>query len=981
MKNNLVMSEKEVDEFGATFYTSAAWGRPVKRLKNAERFHFCGLMAPEKFTAFWKKISTSRKHEPTKLWEELQEALNKDCRALFLSGDVKVYIALDDDKIRFMFSKQALRNDKDFLFGAKPCQHTKSNRRGFTIDTAASSATGFPYHFSVLRQGVNNTQNYENMVKYMFGHRFACAAAMAQALYGLKFCSDRGYWTAPLMIALLSLGATLLGTLKRCEWVPYTYDQKLSANDKREKIETKYGRSLFSACARWHQYLVKVLAWRGGTGSVSLAMTSDCDDNETQEFDFCFQHNADARWYKDSNFTEQDRHLKAFTGSLREGEPTDQLSKDIKNHLTSLMFDVLMLNTSDIGVAWFVLRMFSFTSSASEATLRRTAPFIPTTSYAYLSFERVLAYASLSRHLNKESAIEDDSDSSNSDCFVIDSPLIKFIVKSMRAPSQKTANNCAKSAKQIVQEIQTNAITPATMELIMVTLGFSRDRAGAGMSDEDKKKKVTKWLRSVTSAATVSTDEEDSSSDQDMSDSRSLPETIAYDFPYDIFSANEVKDLLRTRVGSTAITTGRVPGPIPHPTKVDERRTVLRWLDKNPQHIILHEQQGEDNNLRDAVLSGVVPRSFLRSLEGKEKAAMKLGHQNEANYLRQYFEDSKAGKVPDVNIVDVMRCGLAMKQGEMFVRDTADGIAFEQREPAEDGENCFDPISSHMIECKCRSGSGSDGSLKKAEAIQKKIVDLKGDSAYIEVATGSAVYLRLSSQEKDLIEELIPCPSERIQTLHHAYTYGRQTVTFLVGDPHGRILYGLIITFDPELLKSYGEALKYLHDNGLNVFYADDIEEVPLDFIEGILSNSPGLSSKFDINDFMTSLHIWRQLLPGRSYSPKFPVPNCWGLLPLEHSLWNSCKGGSDTITRFMANCKPSLPIRTPQTVIVSRYLMLRAVLFHRLLQSTTMRKKVDVYSDTIKNVRDRNNQRYSFEKSLEVLAEGLLRRSKTGKQ
>ena len=55
---------------------------------------------------------------------------------------------------------------------------------------------------------------------------------------------------------------------------------------------------------------------------------------------------------------------------------------------------------------------------------------------------------------------------------------------------------------------------------------------------------------------------------------------------------------------------------------------------------------------------------------------------------------------------------------------------------------------------------------------------------------------------------------------------------------------------------------------------------------------------------------------------------------------------------------------------------MLRAVLFHRLLQSTTMRKKVDVYSDTIKNVRDRNNQRYLFEKSLEVLAEGLLRQS-----
>ena len=351
------------------------------------------------------------------------------------------------------------------------------------------------------------------------------------------------------------------------------------------------------------------------------------------------------------------------------------------------MFVVLMLNTSDIGIAWFVLRMFSFTSSASEATLRQIAPFIPTTSYAYSLFEKNLAYASLSSHLNKESAIEDDSDSSKSDCVTIDGPLIKSIVKSMRASSQKTANNCAKTAKQIMQEIQTNAITPATMELIMITLGFSRDRAGAGMPYDNKKKKVTKWLRSVISTATVSTDEEDSSSDQEMPDSGSSQGTAAYGFPYYMFSANEVKDLLRTRDGSTATITERVPGPIPHPTKADERRAVLRWLDENPQHIInLNEQPGKDNRLRDAVLSGVVPKAFLRSLEEKEKAAMKLGHQDEANYPRQYFEDSKAGKVTDVKIVDVMRCGLAMKQGEMFVRDAADGIFFEQHEPSEDDD-------------------------------------------------------------------------------------------------------------------------------------------------------------------------------------------------------------------------------------------------------------------------------------------------------
>ena len=70
-------------------------------------------------------------------------------------------------------------------------------------------------------------------------------------------------------------------------------------------------------------------------------------------------------------------------------------------------------------------------------------------------------------------------------------------------------------------------------------------------------------------------------------------------------------------------------------------------------------------------------RAFLRSLTGQDKAAAKLGHQNEPNFIKQYFEDSKKGKVPGVELSDVMRCGLATKKGSPFLRDSADAIAFE----------------------------------------------------------------------------------------------------------------------------------------------------------------------------------------------------------------------------------------------------------------------------------------------------------------
>ena len=59
--------------------------------------------------------------------------------------------------------------------------------------------------------------------------------------------------------------------------------------------------------------------------------------------------------------------------------------------------------------------MFSFASSATEATLRCTAAFIPSSAEVHDDFKRVLAYAGLSRHLSNDSANSDDLSNSESD--------------------------------------------------------------------------------------------------------------------------------------------------------------------------------------------------------------------------------------------------------------------------------------------------------------------------------------------------------------------------------------------------------------------------------------------------------------------------------------------------------------------------------------------------------------------------------------
>ena len=105
-----------------------------------------------------------------------------------------------------------------------------------------------------------------------------------------------------------------------------------------------------------------------------------------------------------------------------------------------------------------------------------------------------------------------------------------------------------------------------------------------------------------------------------------------------------------------------------------------------------------------------------------------------------------------------------MKVGSIFVRDSSDAVAFELCEPSDDNMSNFDKISSHLVECKCRSGSGVDGSLHKAERIQEKVAEMKGGSAFADTAAGKAVYLRVSSGEESRLAELIPSKSERIRS-------------------------------------------------------------------------------------------------------------------------------------------------------------------------------------------------------------------------
>jgi hypothetical protein len=128
----------------------------------------------------------------------------------------------------------------------------------------------------------------------------------------------------------------------------------------------------------------------------------------------------------------------------------------------------------------------------------------------------------------------------------------------------------------------------------------------------------------------------------------------------------------------------------------------------------------------------------------------------------------------------------------------------------------------------------------------------------------------------------------------------------------------------------------------------------------------------------MTSFLIWKELLPTNdNCAHLFPIPQCSMLIPLEHSVWNDSKGGSDTVTRFTYNSQIIVPVKSPQNAVCARFFSLFLVPFHRGSQVVTCTKQPNIDEDTIKSIRDRNNKRLPFHKSLNYVSQRLLENSR----
>ena len=139
--------------------------------------------------------------------------------------------------------------------------------------------------------------------------------------------------------------------------------------------------------------------------------------------------------------------------------PTPMLWKpQIKTVAVKGIKSVIMLTCADLDLVWFILRMFSFTSSSTEAVLQHSAPYIPHEFPQRASFENVLGYAGHDKLMSTPTPANADdmslgSTSSDGVNAPINAQLVSKIMKLMTRPTQQTVDNCAIDANRILAAI------------------------------------------------------------------------------------------------------------------------------------------------------------------------------------------------------------------------------------------------------------------------------------------------------------------------------------------------------------------------------------------------------------------------------------------------------------------------------------------------------------------------------------------------
>ena len=578
--------------FLLSFFKSCRYKMSVKNLHDTDD-QIANLMPNDQYNRVWRAIARAPRHaHGESFWQQVKSALNKAYKELFTESTTatddqhfRYIIGLDDDKLHYNWSKET---DSDFL---KKDHHAKDNRQGFTLHTAAFSATAAPLHVSAQRSGETVRLTTERMLDEIFGKHTGTAVS----LKNVDLAMDRGYWEAKLLFNMLSKGAHLYGTIKRIDWVPFTYDHdKWKPFPLKPKNIPKIGfKDSFHMTTQWKGKAgsgIRKLACMGycsGTGTaVSIAISARY---RRPLWDFVPKDNS--MWCHDRSIPEHEKKKKLMRLLVGEDPNDDCIDR---------LFDVMEPRTCGQGtIDWFVDHQLSGTSSTIASTILSVAPMVDDSDLVLQeAFKTVLQHAGYDDVVGSavEPPAEESSESDDDE-------------SSAMASDDKDMEG----AKAWISTLQDDMVDMDAQFL-------------AEMEDGTIDIDVLRWMVSLFKGAS------ESSNATRASCEGTLKKWLQVDKqrrPFELLPMNILKEKAATE---------RIKGTT--------KKKLIDELVKPSEE--REEPQQPTRPKKPSVLPTIAPlvtlfkQSFLRpqSNEGNRTAAM-IGHQNEEPFLRSFYDEQE----------------------------------------------------------------------------------------------------------------------------------------------------------------------------------------------------------------------------------------------------------------------------------------------------------------------------------------------------
>lgn len=250
----------------------------------------------------------------------------------------------------------------------------------------------------------------------------------------------------------------------------------------------------------------------------------------------------------------------------------------------------------------------------------------------------------------------------------------------------------------------------------------------------------------------------------------------------------------------------------------------------------------------------------------------------------------------------------------------------------------------------CDSPDGLCSMVRDNEQLMSCAVEIKtmtaiktiSESKRLAAQYGKGVFLQnvgIDEHNTTLFKKLVPTTGHRCQVAHHATVLGVTNVLFVVAKGGraavGEVIYYVMVSFNPEFLKSYETILCSIQQ----CFFSwvtggmEDIPEVFKELVnESYASDYESVLSYFGLS----------KALRTKTISSAKPLPPARMIRPTSLVFWNTLKGGVDVFSRTMMTFARKNSSEHPIARLVARQLsaqVANAGLVYRLILAVQKKK------------------------------------------